>query len=59
MFQMFGRPKDGITPRMFKRQLHTNFGVRLDSRQARELFDRYDQEGERAGLGLRLAGFQA
>lgn len=45
VFQMFGRPKAGITPRMFRRQLHTNFGVRLNSSQARELFDRYDKEG--------------
>lgn len=51
VFQMFGRPKAGITPRMFRRQLHTNFGVRLDSEKARELFDRYDTEGVSVSCG--------
>ena len=47
-FQLFGRPKDGITAEVLQRQLHQVFGVALSMEDARRLFARYDRNGSGA-----------
>ena len=42
-FKLFGRPRDGITYRHFRKQLG-HWGVELSKQDAIDLFKRYDVE---------------
>lgn len=44
VFQLFGRPKDGITVDLFRRQVHTRTGIKLTRSEAKKLFSRYDKD---------------
>lgn len=59
VFQLFGRPKHGITPQMFRHQMYRTFGFELDEAKARELFDTYDVERRCCIAFIRTRSLQA